>query len=80
MEKLSVIAKSQPQAAFAAYIHGEQHKFSYFLRTIPGMENLLEPLDNIIDKQFISTLLGSDAISEAERNLYLLPISWEFLC
>ena len=74
MEKLSAIAKSQPQAAFAAYIHGEQHKFSYFLRTIPFMGNLLEPLDNIIDKQFIPALFGSDAISDIERNLYSLPI------
>ena len=34
MEILSGFAKSQPQAAYAAFIHGEQHRFSYFLRTM----------------------------------------------
>ena len=73
IEALSEIAKTEPQAAFAAYIHGEQHKFSYFLRTIPGMEELLAPLDHMIDTQFIPSLLGSEAISAADRQLYSLP-------
>ena len=34
IDNLANIAKSQPHAAYAAYIHGEQHKFTYFLRTI----------------------------------------------
>ena len=31
MGKLAEIAKSQSHAAYAAYIHGEQHKYTYFL-------------------------------------------------
>ena len=45
MDILSDFAKSQPQSADEPYIHGEQHRFSYFLRTIPGMEIYVEPLD-----------------------------------
>ena len=47
VEKLAEYAKSQPQAAFAAFIHGEQHRFNYFMRTIPGMEDFMKPLDKI---------------------------------
>ena len=38
LKQLSKFALSQPQAAYAAFYHGEQHKFSYFTRTIPCME------------------------------------------
>ena len=46
--KLSEISKKQPHAAFSAYIHGQQHRFTYFLRTIEGMENYLKPLEDAI--------------------------------
>ena len=45
IEVLSNFAKSQPQAAYPAFCHGQQHKFSYFMRTIPGMEKILLPLE-----------------------------------
>ena len=45
VEKLSDYAKTQPQAAYAAFCHGEVHKYTYFMRTIPNMENYLKPLD-----------------------------------
>jgi hypothetical protein len=32
IKSLSEIAKTQPQAAYAAYTMGEQHKYTYFLR------------------------------------------------
>ena len=73
LRKLSEIAKSQPQVAFAAYIHGEQHRFSYFLRTLAGIDKYLQPLDDIITNTFIPTLLGSN-ISDQERDLFALPI------
>ena len=38
VKKLSEFAITQPHASLAAFIHGEQHKFRYFMRTIPGME------------------------------------------
>ena len=37
IKALSEIAKTQPHAAYAAFIHGEQHKYTYFLRTIVGI-------------------------------------------
>jgi hypothetical protein len=45
IEKLSEIAESQPHAAYSAYVHGYQHKFHYFLRTLNDIEEELRPLD-----------------------------------
>ena len=73
MSKLAEYAIDEPQAAFAAYTHGEMHKFNYFLRTIPGMESHLQPLDEIIDNQFLPALFGNN-ITEKERRLIALPI------
>ena len=36
IEKLADYAKMQPQAAYAAFCHGEVPKYTYFLITIPG--------------------------------------------
>ena len=73
LTKLAEFAIDEPQAAFAAYTHGEMHKFNYFLRTIPGMETYLQPLDDIIDNQFLPAVFGNN-LSETERRLIALPI------
>ena len=73
VEKLAEFAKSQPQAAFAAFVHGEQHKFGYFMRTIPFMEEFMEPLDRIINDKLLPAILGT-TFSEEERNMFSLPI------
>ena len=73
VKKLSKYAKTQPQAAFAAFCHGEQHRFSYFMRTIPGMEKFMEPLDETIHNIFLPSLLDS-IITGDERLLFSLPI------
>ena len=73
IEVLSNFAKSQPQAAYAAFCHGQQHKFSYFMRTIPGMERFLLPLDEKIDNTFLPSVLN-ETITEKEREVYSLPV------
>ena len=45
----------------------------YFMRTIPNIENYLKPLDEVITKKFIPSLLESIS-TEEERELYSLPI------
>ena len=73
MTKLTEFAKSQPHAAYAAFCHGEVHKYTYFMRTISGMQEYLKPLDNIISNKFIPTLLQS-IVNDEERKLYSLPV------
>ena len=74
VERLAEFAKTQPQAAYAAFIHGEMHRFTYFLRTIPNMSGYLQPLDGVIENKFLPAILGSTSITATERNLYSLPI------
>ena len=70
---LSKIAVTQPHAAYSAFLHGEQHKFTYFLRTINGIGDLLKPLDDVIDNLFIPALFGC-GITKDERELLSMPI------
>ena len=64
--KLSEFAMSQPQAAYAAFSFGVRHKWTYFLRTIPDIEDLLQPLEEAIRSVLIPTLLNS-TISNQDR-------------
>ena len=73
LNKLTKIAKSQPHAAYAAYIHGEQHRYTYFTQTIPGIAENLEPLDKVLNELFIPTLFGREIRNE-ERELISIPI------
>ena len=72
METLCEFSKSQPHAAYAAFCHGEIHKYTYFLRTIPDMHEFIKPLDELITNKFIPTMLQS-LNSKEERQLFSLP-------
>ena len=74
IRSLTKIATSQPQAAYAAFCHGERHRLTYFMRTIPGMAEPLKKLDKVILEEFLPCVLGKQTISESERNLYSLPL------
>ena len=73
IEKLTEFAISQPHAAYAAFVHGKQHRFRFFMRTIPGMETYLKPLDDIIDHNLIPAILGKN-IGDTEREMIALPV------
>jgi hypothetical protein len=73
LEKLSEIAKSEPHVAYAAYIHGEQHRYTYFARTIADISLNLQPVDEIIENKFIPALFGRN-LTDKERELLSVPI------
>ena len=70
---LSEFAKSQPQAANAAFCFGEQNKFSYFLQTISEMNDLMKPVDGIV-QNVLPTVVIVETISQNEKELYSLPV------
>ena len=72
--KLSKIAMSEPQAAYAAFISGFKHKLIYFMRTTPNMHEQLKPLDDLIDKSFIPAITEGHQCTMDERKLLSLPI------
>ena len=56
---LAKIAESQPHAAFAAYTDlGMASKQAYACRTIPEIDDLLQPLDEVIHQHFNPAITG----------------------
>ena len=46
VKQLAKIAHTQPQAAYAAYIHGLSSRWLFLLHTVPDMQDLLQPLED----------------------------------
>ena len=73
VRQLSDIARTQPHAAYSTFTCGLASQWSYLSRTIPGISDMLIPIDNAINTHFIPTLTGRDSISDLERQLLVLP-------
>ena len=73
LEALAEMALIEPHAAYAAYVHGYQHKFTFVMRTIPGIENQLKRLDDVITKKLIRNLFNREC-SDLDRKLFSLPV------
>ena len=74
IQQLAKVALSQPHAAYAAFTHGLSSRWSYLLRTIPDIQDLLLPLENTIHNHFIPALTGRPPCSLLERDLLSLPV------
>ena len=70
---LSDVALTEPQAAYACYVSAYQHKFTYFLRTIPGIEDNLAPLEEVVRHRLMPAILGGHLVNDDERALLSLP-------
>ena len=63
LQELTKIAKSEPQAAYSAFVSGFQHKMTYFIRTIPDLTNILKPLDDYLTEHFIPAITEGHILS-----------------
>ena len=57
----------------AAFIHGEQHRYTYFMRTLGNIAENLKPLDRTIDDEFLTALFGRD-ITADDRELLSIQV------
>ena len=71
---LTEIAETQPQAAYAAYIHGFKHKLTYMLRTVPNITNELKRVEAVVRNEFLPAITGGHQCSNEERKLLALPV------
>ncbi|KAL9967546.1 hypothetical protein ACROYT_G025795 [Oculina patagonica] len=71
--KLAEYATSNPQACYAAFTFGLRHRWTYFLRTLPDIEDLLEPLERAIADVLIPSITDHHCTKE-ERDLVALPV------
>ena len=70
---LSEFAKLQPQASCAAFVSGFCHRFTYYMRTIPGFETEMQQIDNVIDTKLLPALRNHHSLSRHERELLPVP-------
>ena len=70
----SRIARTQPQAAYTALIHGIMGRWAFLMRSIPGIQGLFQPLEDIIRHSLLPAITGRPAISDTESKLIALPV------
>ena len=70
---LSMIAKTEPRAAYSCFITAFKHKPSYTMRDIPDISDQLNQLDEVITSKFIPTITGGIHCYNIERKLVSLP-------
>ena len=77
LRALAEIAKTHPQSAHAAFTFCLQHKWMYMCRVIPGIAQLLEPLERVIREVWIPALFGSppEELRRANVNRELLALA-----
>jgi len=72
VEKLAVVAQSQPHAAFASFTHCLQSQWTFLARSMPRTSPLFQPLEDAIRKVLIPALLRRD-VTDLERDILGLP-------
>ena len=71
--KLPEFALSQPQACYVVYTFGLKHRWTYFLRTLPDIQDLLEQLENAISHMLIPAIAERKS-NQLDRNFLALPV------
>ena len=73
IEKLATIAKSEPQAALAAFNSGLKHKFTFHMRSMKAVKDHVQPAEDAIRNLLIPALTDGHHCSDHERRLLALP-------
>ena len=71
--ELTKIAKDEPQAVYSCFTKAIAHRWSYVQRTIPGIDRLFIPLEEVIRERLIPAIVGRK-VSDIERRILALPI------
>ena len=67
LENLSEVAKTEPQDAYAALTHGLIVRWTYFMRTTPGISDHMAPLEEVLRHKFIPAITGRKTVKNEER-------------
>ena len=70
--QLAEFAATELQACYSAYMFGLKHRWTYFLRTIPDSQDLIEPLKSAISHVLIPAITGRKC-NQLERDVLSLP-------
>ena len=72
LERLIVIAETQPQLSYSAYTRSIQSQWTYLQRVTPDCSEPFGPVEMVIKEKLLPTLFGCE-ISDSERTLFSLP-------
>jgi len=72
LNRLVAFAQTQPQASYSAFTHGFSSKWTFFLRTTPGVAESFLPLEEVIRHHFLPRLVCHPP-NDVERFLFALP-------
>ena len=72
-ELSETIAVNEPQLAYSSFVKGLTHKWTYLQRTIPGVAELFQPLEDALRESLLPALLGKP-INDTEREILALPV------
>ena len=67
------MASSEPQAAYAAFTHGFYSRWTYFFRSCPVSDEVVECLEAKLRHSFIPSVSGKCSIRDVERDWLALP-------
>ena len=73
VEQLTLIAKDEPQLAYAAYTKALCMRWSYLQRVVDDISHLFLPLEDVIRNKFIPALVGR-TVTPLERRMLALPV------
>ena len=71
--QLAEFAWARPQTSYAAYTLGLKHRWTYSLRTLPDIPDLLEPLEEAISQVLIPEIVERKC-SKLDRDVIPQPL------
>jgi hypothetical protein len=72
---LAMIGTEEPQLALSAYTKGVCHRWSYLQRTVGGIEDNFQLLEQAIRSKLIPAIVGRE-VSNNERDMIALPVRY----
>ena len=79
IKSLADIAKIEPQAAHAAFVHGFRHRWTFVQRTMSNVTLCMGPLEDTIRTVYIPALLGRP-VNDVERDMLSLKAAHGGAC
>ena len=73
VEHLADMAKTEPQLAYTAFTKAICMRWCFTQRTISGIEEKFQPLENSIREKLIPAIVGR-SVSDVERRILALPV------
>ena len=73
VKALAEIGRSEPQLAYAAYIHGTSKRWNFICRTTPNVSEQMKRLEYHIRETLIPVIIGKNHITDQTREILSLP-------